>query len=254
MPAVAIVAIVVAVGMFFMIGMMAAIMLPALARAREAARRASCQNNLKQVGLVMKMYANESKGERFPALSSEPGNLMMANVQPDSVTGNIHPEFLTDLSVLICPSDSDDSMTVPTDLRDHSYWYLGYVITNQAELESFHYAYMRITAEGGEFADDIEVGAGRGSGGLDRLLRLREGVERFFIDNISDAAASARLQSEIPIMMDRMSSEYEAHHIPGGGNVLFMDGHVEYIKFPNWPYTPEAVELLHEMDALDNTR
>ena len=34
------------------IGILAAILLPALARAREAARRSSCQNNLKQMGLV----------------------------------------------------------------------------------------------------------------------------------------------------------------------------------------------------------
>ena len=50
------------------IGILAAILLPALARAREAARRASCQNNLKQWGLVFKMYANEAPGEKFPRL------------------------------------------------------------------------------------------------------------------------------------------------------------------------------------------
>ena len=50
------------------IGILAAILLPALARAREAARRASCQNNLKQWGLVYKMYSNESKGERYPPM------------------------------------------------------------------------------------------------------------------------------------------------------------------------------------------
>ena len=37
------------------IGILAAILLPALARAREAARRASCQKNLKQMGLTLKM-------------------------------------------------------------------------------------------------------------------------------------------------------------------------------------------------------
>ena len=52
------------------IGILAAILLPALARAREAARRASCQNNLKQWGLVYKMYANEAKGEQFPPLQT----------------------------------------------------------------------------------------------------------------------------------------------------------------------------------------
>ena len=48
------------------IGILAAILLPALARAREAARRASCQNNLKQCGLVFKMFMNESKGAVMP--------------------------------------------------------------------------------------------------------------------------------------------------------------------------------------------
>ena len=51
------------------IGILAAILLPALARARESARRASCANNLKQMGIVFKMYANESKGMKFPPKS-----------------------------------------------------------------------------------------------------------------------------------------------------------------------------------------
>jgi len=53
------------------IGILAAILLPALARAREAARRASCQNNLKQLGLCFKMYANEWHG-MFPPINPIP--------------------------------------------------------------------------------------------------------------------------------------------------------------------------------------
>ena len=50
------------------IGLLAAILLPGLARAREAARRASCANNLKQLGLIFKMYANEAKEQKWPPL------------------------------------------------------------------------------------------------------------------------------------------------------------------------------------------
>ena len=52
------------------IGVLAAILLPALARARESARRTSCASNLKQLGLVFKIYANESPGEKFPPMAN----------------------------------------------------------------------------------------------------------------------------------------------------------------------------------------
>ncbi len=45
------------------IGMLAPILLPSPAREREAARRSSCQNNLRQFGLVFKLYAHESQGQ-----------------------------------------------------------------------------------------------------------------------------------------------------------------------------------------------
>ena len=104
------------------IGILAAILLPALARALEGARRASCASNLKQFALVFKMYANEYHGY-FPAMqmSWEPivncdtGEVIMPGGAPyrgapiiwfSPNVKSIYPEYLTDPSVFVCPSSA----------------------------------------------------------------------------------------------------------------------------------------------------
>jgi len=90
------------------IAILAAILLPALSRAREAARRASCQNNLKQFGIIFKMYANEHK-DRFPTRSPRYWRRMTSSAF--DLTRAIHlpymyPDYLTDMSIQVCPSDT----------------------------------------------------------------------------------------------------------------------------------------------------
>ena len=48
------------------VGIMSAMLLPALSSARESARKISCTNNLKQIGLAIRMYSSEH-GDKFPA-------------------------------------------------------------------------------------------------------------------------------------------------------------------------------------------
>lgn len=101
------------------IGILAAILLPALSRAREAARRASCANNLKQFGIVFKMYANEDPANKFPAFGTDIlfppyGDGTLDNALVFSFFPRwhqIYPEYLTDPNITICPSDADNDLT-----------------------------------------------------------------------------------------------------------------------------------------------
>lgn len=281
------------------IGILAAILLPALARAREAARRASCANNLKQWGLVLKMYSGESKGAMFPpmllryagnalcidrddpgaGLSVCGGNILGA-VGPDPM--KIYPEYLTDPSIAFCPSASTgtvaDSQFPSTGEscfgyleRDanlcaesvgRTYTYLGWVIDRaiddygtmgisvppvgniEAPLQLFWAFTVGLaqaimspgTIDPEKAVDgDIDLSISEcncGNGGGNMIYRLREGIERFMITDINNPAATAMAQSTIWIMFDRIATmAKEFNHVPGGANVLYLDGHVEFMRY-----------------------
>jgi prepilin-type processing-associated H-X9-DG protein len=87
----------------------------------------------------------------------------------------------------------------------------------------------------------------RGSAGGKILYQNKDGIERFFITDINNPAGSAQAQSTIPLYLDGLGGMMGANgqfntnnvnktqtfnHVPGGCNVLYMDGHVEFLKYP----------------------
>ena len=310
------------------IGILAAILLPALARAREAARRASCANNLKQFGIIFKMFSGEQKDGSLPNLQD--WNINGIGWQMSFDSQQLYPDYWNDPNLIICPSDSRaDNFTIWTPATGFgieedivaqiakinpkdspvgkaclhsilsypvSYIYTPYAIRTMSQLmDCFSVigmwgAYSPFVSEPGYpivygqpalqnngcqtpdkwhliaqwynrgnvditsamyTQNNYAFGApARGSGRyLDddgsilptSYIRLKEGVERFFITDINNPGAAAQSQSELFIMWDHFaqsnthwSSGNEAisrfNHVPGGSNVLFLDGHVEFLR------------------------
>ena len=84
-----------------------------------------------------------------------------------------------------------------------------------------------------DLADYGFEGFGAGNSAGDTVYRLREGIERFMITDINNPGA-AKGQSQIPVMWDVISANplgsVGFNHLPGGCNVLYLDGHVDFLK------------------------
>lgn len=92
------------------IGVLAAMLLPALQKARESARRAVCSSNLKQISLGLHMFAGEHD-EKFPC-GDENGTSMIVPSPTDpglaSVKGSfrrLNPDYIKPFKTYICPSN-----------------------------------------------------------------------------------------------------------------------------------------------------
>jgi len=290
------------------IGILAAILLPALSRAREAARRKSCQSNLKQWGTIFKLYADE-QNDYWPPCAPF-GNAFMNGMTlfsaPDAFT--VYPEYVSDLNIGQCPSDSqadgkgtyvatrlpdsgdfDSWIAAARDAGDRiseryylsaqlgrSYVYKGYAASTREEyfgiwgamgalpfLTQLSIAGLAAPVRQKDFTQDLTITttgwptmapvSGIGAAGGDKVLRLREGVERFFITDVNVISTSIQAQSTIPVMWDTYGNVISGtagvvifNHVPGGCNVLYMDGHVEWGIYPGKFPIMEDEDILKE--------
>ncbi len=184
------------------IGILAAILLPALARAREAARRASCLGNLSQIGTAMLMYARENDNQ-LPWSGGNGNADCLLEFHRDCV-----PEALT----FTCPSD-------PKTLDYEK---------DEGKPRTFH-----ITD-------------------LNEPNSLRTSYDYFGAYTEAPITLPPPEQGipKIPVMWDIGSDSYQAfNHVPGGCNVLWLDGTVTFMKFEdmagtNLPFKPEGIEYI----------
>jgi len=187
------------------IGILAAILLPGLARAREAARRASCMSQLAQWGIIMQCYASEHNGE-LPWSGGNNNAECLLRMQ----------DYVTDDRLFLCPSESRSSYFTNLETDD-----AGQDITT-------------ITDE------------------LDGKRSCRSSYEYFGAYTTLPIILPPydRHIPKVPLMWDIASDiKYKSNHAPGGSNVLWLDGSVEFIHFDDFestyiPYRPKDIKFV----------
>lgn len=91
------------------IAILAAMLLPALERARDNAKRAACLSNLKQIGLAIFMYAQDYD-RRFPIYGEGTG------VGPGQSISLLVPSYVKETLLFICPASVDTRAQTVVDL------------------------------------------------------------------------------------------------------------------------------------------
>jgi prepilin-type N-terminal cleavage/methylation domain-containing protein/prepilin-type processing-associated H-X9-DG protein len=249
------------------IGILAAILLPALAKARESARRSACVNNLKQIGLVLTMYATENREKLPPVDDYEQRFMFECDV--------LYPEYLSDAAIMACPSDPaydpnlnfrltsnhpDDYTRIgqvhPDCIDTTSYVYTGWMIIDDANMLAGLSSYtwestvLPISDPNQNSWRDRNTNiasfgwAGYGNSKGDIINRLTQGVDRFLIEDINNIFTGEESgASIIPLVWDQISTNItEFSHVPAGQNALYLDGHVEFHRYDvnstKFPFSP----------------
>lgn len=198
------------------IGVLAAILLPALARARESARRASCLNNLSQLGLIMHMYAQENNGN-LPWSGGNNNAQCLINLQGD---------YIADMRVFYCPSDPNAgkcySRRTSRDSPPEPRWFQNDRLDAQ-DSPRISYDYFGAYTHQPILMPPPPRGIPRMPVMWDLTFFNPPGADP--IPNLDYSATN---------------------HIPGGGNVLWLDGSVEFLKIEEWPacnlpYRPKGI-------------
>ena len=184
------------------IAILAAILFPVFARARENARRASCQSNLKQIGLGVIQYLQDYD-EKFPTASYAESNL--GGVHEGLWRTKIYP-YIKSSQVFKCPSAANDFVT--------TYNLPSGQVTFAANLN--YGANEFVIPMTGSSVKSSEIGA------TSRLPLVADCTRVLF--NNANRVITANDDADDPPVNPSKARHFQ------GSNICFADGHVKYLN------------------------
>ncbi len=233
------------------IAILAAILLPALSRAKTAARSTMCKSNLHQWGLALEMYVDDSQLYPPYEMADAAGGVPVSwevRVRPYARTGPIVPAYHTLSaslnSIAVCPSYARMGGECQEDVGGYGYNSSGYTMAHESRL-----------GLGGDVLDPAHFDAGNAGPGDLRLIRPADiaapadmiaigdselqylgipGVTVIASTDLSGAGTAVLGMIGSTLATDlyarspwRDSMAYTAGRHGGMWNVVFCDGHVE---------------------------
>jgi prepilin-type N-terminal cleavage/methylation domain-containing protein len=209
------------------IAILAAMLLPALAAAKQRAYRASCQSNLRQLGISIQIYCGDNNNKlpdlRFSPFTTAPGT--PAGLWPWDMSTNFLGEMVDNgasQNVFYCPANAAFNCTNTWDFglaggnpfRITGYvWLIPGAGMNMAGVpEAPFWKTNIVTVSGGQTLSSAEL------------------VVDDCLQEIANGSFNPIPIGGLPPSIVQRTSHLQGR-VPAGGNILFEDSHVEWRPF-----------------------
>ncbi len=224
------------------IAILAAMLMPALSRAKETGKRISCLNNLRQFGLAQKMYSGDFN-DQFPHRNNK-------NRWPQQM----YDSYGRNIKMLLCPDEAKgDPKTLETDTNN----YPADAAPRSYLLNGFNDFYARrYNIPPGDWPTLSAAMLSSGTSIKERDIRnpsdtivlgeKKTGAGDYFMDIFENGGNDTTGIAE----QCRHESRGDSTQT-GGSNYTFADGSARYVKFPN-AFNPLNLWCVDDADRTAN--
>ena len=199
------------------IGILAAMLLPALSKAKAKAKRTHCLSNQKQVALAVMMYASD-QDERMPPQGASQVNFFATTTTPN-ILGVLQPTLGTNGKAFTCIASRLEYQD-PVNAADanNDTIYMGNAVVMSA---------LNLTRRTSSVPNPSRIIALQESSARTQVAWLRPSVVSVANPRIYTNWHLTRDPNFYPGAAYPYWEWYSSNH-EGGGNLIFMDGHVEW--------------------------